>query len=132
MSGPLANFSKLLIRELPKAETVYHATDSVPRISTRRHRLIPTSLSAAPQPLTDWGDNVYPMQVPAGAKVGELNSIFDLLNDGQSATPKELGKLLRKYADEQSLDALKIGNVGGVGTEWAVLNPAYVPKVKKR
>lgn len=131
--GALADFSKLMIRELPKSKTVFHTTDSAPAISTNPLRLIPESLSATHRPDYNWGNEAYSLQLPAGAKVGELKSIFDLLDKNSEAmSPMELGQLLRKYAHDQSLDALKIGNVFGVGTEWAVLNPEYVAKAKKR
>lgn len=121
------DFSAVKVYELPRKTTVFHTTDTTPQISTKEDRLIPNSLSAlARSPDYLWGKSAYAIPLPRGAKVGEVKSIFSLLPEGAEDTPMALGALLRKYAEDNSLDVLKIKGVGGVGTEWSVLNPEFL------
>ena len=121
------DFSAVKVYELPRKTTVFHTTDTAPQISTKEDRLIPNSLSAvARSPDYLWGKSAYAIPLPRGTRIGEVNSIFDLLPEGAQDTPNSLGALLRKYAEENSLDVLKIRGVGGVGTEWSVLNPEFL------
>jgi len=123
------NFGAVTIYDQPRNKSVYHATDAdAPLMSTKENRLIPNSLSTKANPDGVWGKNSFKINIPKGAKVAEVRSVFDLLPDDVSDTPINIGKALRKYAEENAIDVLKIGRVGGVGTEWAVLNPEYLPK----
>jgi hypothetical protein len=74
---------------------------------------------------------MFKVTIPKGAKVGEIDSIFSLLPDGVEDTPMNLGRLLRKYAADNELDVLKIRRVGGVGTEWAIMNPEFLSNAEK-
>ena len=121
------DFSAVKVYELPRKTTVFHTTETTPQISTNEDRLIPNSMSAvARSPDYLWGKSAYAIPLPRGARVGEVNSIFSLLPEGAEDTPMALGALLRKYAEDNSLDVLKIKGVGGVGTEWSVLNPEFL------
>lgn len=127
------DFSVVRVYEQPRTKNVYHATDAdAPVISTNPERLIPNSLSTSNSPSRVWGKNVHKITIPKGARVGELRSVFDVLPSDVADTPMNIGKLLRKYAEDNSLDVLKINNVGGVGQEWAVLNPNFLPNAPKQ
>lgn len=126
------NFTALKVYEQPSTKRVYHATDAdAPTISARTERLIPESLSAANSPDSIWGQRMFKVTIPKGAKVGEIDSIFSLLPEGVEDTPMNLGRLLRKYAADNELDVLKIRRVGGVGTEWAIMNPEFLSNAEK-
>lgn len=124
------NTKEVKITELPRKRSIFHTTDGdVPVLSTRDTRMIPNSLSAtAKSPDYVWGKNAFQLELPAGAKVAEVGSIFSVLPPGVQDTPMNIGKYLRQYADEIGVDALKIKSVHGVGTEYIVTNPQVVSR----
>jgi hypothetical protein len=122
------NFEQVRIYETPRNQTVYHASDvNQAIISTREDRLIPNSLSASHRPDDTWGNTLHRIQIPRGTRVGEVDSVFNLLPPDVEDTPRNLGRYLRQYAQAQNLDVLKIRGVHGVGTEYAIINPALLP-----
>jgi len=121
-------FGQVRVYESPRNQTVYHSTDAnSPVISTSENRLIPNSLSASRNRSTVWGRNVFPIAIPRGTTIGELNSIFDILPNGVEDTPRNIGIYLRDYAERRGIDVLKIRNVQGVGIEYVILNPNLLP-----
>jgi len=126
-------YEAVRIYELPRARSVYHTTNEpAPVISSKAERLVPDSLSATTRPDYVWGDKAFRIRIPAGTRVGELDNIFSLLPPEVEDTPLNIGKLLRKYADEQSLDALRINNVPQIGKEWVIINPELLKAAEKR
>ena len=86
-------FDAVKIFESPKAQTVYHATNSsAPVISTNPDRLIPNSLSAAHNKDYLWGSNMFAIRIPAGTRMGEIANVFDVLPTGVEDSPINVGK----------------------------------------
>ena len=130
---PEYNFESIKTETLNKPKIVHHTSDIEPRISTLESRWMPNSISANEQsPNYVWGSKVHKIEIPAGAKVGKLNSIFDILPEGVEATPKQIGKALHDYAKQNNLDAIRVKNVHGSGgdPEWSIFNENYL-KPKK-
>jgi hypothetical protein len=120
----------LKIQTVKNPIDVYHTTDAKnPMISTLEDRLIPNSISTSTNgPNYVWGENAFRMQIPAGARVSKLKSVFDLLPKGAEASPKEIGRAIEAYAKEHNLDAVFIKQVPGTAGEgeWAIFNPEYL------
>lgn len=121
------NWDPIKVYSTPKSITLYHATNSdKPVISTKSDRLIPKSLSTKKNPDRIWGNKVYKFKIPQGTVVADVPGIFSILPDDASDTPLNIGKVLRLWAQENGIQILKIGKVGGVGTEWAILDPSLI------
>ena len=126
---PSYNFDALKTEILKKPQTVHHTTDIEPRISDANTRWIPNSLSANEKsPNYVWGSKAYKIEIPAGAKVGKLNNVFDVLPEGVSDTPKNIGRAIHDYAKQNNLDAVRVKNVQGSGgdPEWSIFNENYL------
>ena len=126
---PSYNFDALKTEILKKPQTVHHTTDIEPRISDANTRWIPNSLSANEKsPNYVWGSKAYKIEIPAGAKVGKLNNVFDILPEGVSDTPKNIGQALHDYAKQNNLDAVRVKNIQGSGgdPEWSIFNESYL------
>lgn len=125
-------WTNVRVYNTPTAISLYHATDeSKPEISTKAERLIPHSISTTKRPDYIWGNKVYKFKIPAGTRVAELPSIFSILPPDTEDTPLNIGAVLQKWAIKNKVQILKIGAVGGVGTEWAILDPALIEKYTK-
>jgi hypothetical protein len=125
------NFESIKTETLNKPQIVHHTSDIEPRISALESRWMPNSISANEQsPNYVWGSKAHKIEIPAGAKVGKLNSIFDILPEGVQATPKQIGKALHDYAKQNNLDAIRVKNVHGSGgdPEWSIFNESYLNK----
>jgi len=125
-------YEAVRIYETQRNQTVYHATTANrPMMSTQEGRLIPNSVSASYRPDAVWGPRQFTLRIPRGSRIGEINNIFDLVPRYADDTPLNIGRYLRQYAEEQNLDVLKIRNVGGVGTEYAIINPDLLPRLNE-
>jgi hypothetical protein len=121
------NWGSVNVYRTPTSISLYHATDLPnPRISTKKDRLIPNSISTTKRPDYVWGDKLYKFKIPSGTIVGELPSIFSILPDDAQDTPLNIGSILQRWAVANNIQILKIGRVGGVGTEWAILDPDLI------
>jgi hypothetical protein len=120
-------FDSVKVYRSPKSISLYHSSNDKPRISTKSNRLIPRSLSATSRsPDYLWGSKAYKFIIPAGTIIGELPNIFSILPDGAMESPINIGIILRKWAADNGIQILKIRRVGGVGTEWAILDPRLI------
>ena len=126
------SWDAIKIYQTTKSITLYHTSNGAPAISTKTDRLIPKSLSAkARSPDYLWGGTAYKFKIPVGTVVAQIPSIFDILPDGVADSPLNIGKVLRAWAAKNKIQILRIGKVGGVGTEWAILDPNLIKNSEK-
>lgn len=113
--------------------TLHHFTDSAPRISTDRNRLIPGSISTADNKTWGraaiYGQRHFTGELMPGARVLDVTwdkwkQLHTEAKDPKTpVTPMAMGHHIEAYARSAGYDAVRIDNkIHGQGNEFAVLN----------